>query len=62
VEGRAEELTDPDRIKELGRSYARKYKPWKLDPTLGPIFIVRPTVVFGMYEKKFANAATRWQF
>ncbi len=62
VEGRAEELTDRDRIKELGRSYARKYKPWKLDPTLGPIFIVRPTVVFGMYEKKFANAATRWKF
>ena len=62
VEGRAEELTDPDRIKELGRPYARKYKPWKLDPKLGPIFIVRPNVAFGMYEKKFANAATRWKF
>ena len=62
VEGRAEELTDTDRIKELGRSYARKYKPWKLDPKLGPIFVVRPTVVFGMYEKKFAQAATRWKF
>lgn len=62
VEGRAEELTDPDRIKELGRSYARKYKPWKLDAKLGPIFIVRPNVAFGMYEKKFANAATRWKF
>jgi len=62
LEGRAEELTDPERIKELGRFYARKYKPWTLDPKLGPIFIVRPTVVFGMYEKKFANAATRWTF
>jgi len=62
VEGRAEELTDPHRIKEFGRSYARKYKPWKLDPKLGPIFIVRPNVAFGMYEKKFANAATRWKF
>ena len=62
VEGRAEELTDPDHIRELGRSYARKYKPWKLDPKLGPIFIGRPTVVFGMYEQKFANAATRWKF
>ena len=62
VQGRAGELTDSDRIKELGRSYARKYKPWKLDPKLGPIFVVRPTVVFGMYEKKFAQAATRWKF
>ena len=62
VHGRAKELTDPDRIKELGRSYARKYKPWKLDPKLGPIFVVRPTFVFGMYEKRFAQAATRWKF
>lgn len=62
VHGIAEELTDADRIKELGRSYHRKYKPWTLDPKLGPIFVVRPGVVFGMYEKKFANAATRLQF
>ena len=62
VEGRAEELKDADRIKELGRSYARKYKPWRLDPKLGPIFVVRPQVAFGMFEKKFANAATRWKF
>jgi nitroimidazol reductase NimA-like FMN-containing flavoprotein (pyridoxamine 5'-phosphate oxidase superfamily) len=62
VHGTAAELTDADRIKELGRSYVRKYKPWTLDPKLGPIFIVRPTVVFAMYEKKFANAATKWRF
>jgi general stress protein 26 len=62
VEGRAEELTDPVRVKELGRSYHRKYQPWTLDPKLGPIFVVRPRVVFGMYEKKFTDAATRWVF
>ena len=62
VHGTAEELTDADRIKDLGSSYARKYEPWTLDPKLGPIFIVRPTVVFGMYEKKFAQAATKWKF
>lgn len=62
VHGVAEELTETDRLKALGRVYERKYKPWKLDPKLGPIFIVRPTVVFGMYEKKFATAATRWKF
>jgi hypothetical protein len=62
VEGRVTELTDPDRIRQLGVVYHRKYKPWKLDPNLGPIFVVQPRVVFGMYEKKFADAATRWKF
>jgi hypothetical protein len=62
VEGSAAELTDPARIGELGRAYHRKYKPWKLDPNLGPIFVVRPRAVFAMYEKKFASAATRWEF
>jgi len=62
VHGIAEELIDTNRIQELGRSYHRKYNPWTLDPKLGPIFIVRPSVVFGMYEKKFANAATKWKF
>jgi hypothetical protein len=27
-----------------------------------PIFLVRPTVVFGLDEKKSLNAATRWHF
>lgn len=62
VEGVAREVTNPDQIKELGRPYHRKYKPWKLDPSMGPIFIVRPRVVFAMYEKKFATAATKWKF
>lgn len=62
VHGVAEELNDADHIKNLGRSYARKYKPWTLDPKLGPIFIVRPKVVFAMVEKKFAKAATKWTF
>ena len=62
VEGVAIEVTDPAQIKEFGRPYQRKYKPWKLDPSTGPVFMVRPRVVFGMYEKKFADAATRWQF
>lgn len=62
LEGTAEEVTDPARIQQLGRPYHRKYKPWTLDPSLGPIFLVRPRVVFGMDERKFAEAATRWEF
>jgi pyridoxamine 5'-phosphate oxidase-like protein len=62
VEGIAEEVADPTRIKELGIPYHRKCKPWQLDPKLGPVFIVRPRRIFGMYEKKVANAATKWTF
>jgi nitroimidazol reductase NimA-like FMN-containing flavoprotein (pyridoxamine 5'-phosphate oxidase superfamily) len=62
VEGVAEEVTDPARWKQLAKPYYRKYKPWKLDPAMGPIYVVQPRVVFAMYEKKFAQAATRWNF
>jgi len=27
-----------------------------------PVFAVRPRIVFGLYEKKFLNSATRWRF
>jgi hypothetical protein len=62
VEGIAQKITDRDRIKELNVAYHRKYRPWNLDPKMGPVFVVRPRQVFGMYEKRFANAATKWSF
>src|ERR1700747_2564925 len=40
VEGTAAELTDAERIRQLGQVYQRKYAPWELDPRLGPIFLV----------------------
>ena len=49
------------RIAELSPHYARKYKSFTLDPKMGPIFEVRPKVVFGLREKTF-KAATRWTF
>lgn len=61
VEGTAAEVTDPALFKRLAPLYHRKYKPWKLDKDLGPVFEVRPRVVFGLREKTF-NAATRWLF
>jgi hypothetical protein len=27
-----------------------------------PIFAVRPSVVFGLDEKRYVNSATRWEF
>ncbi|HXY51704.1 MAG TPA: pyridoxamine 5'-phosphate oxidase family protein [Terriglobales bacterium] len=62
VEGAAEEVTDPARWKALSKPYFRKYKPWKLDPAMGAIYLVRPRVVFAQYEPRFAATATRWKF
>lgn len=59
VEGTAVEVTDAARFSTLGVPYQRKYRPWKLDPSLGPVFEVVPRVIFGMREKTFKNA-TRW--
>jgi nitroimidazol reductase NimA-like FMN-containing flavoprotein (pyridoxamine 5'-phosphate oxidase superfamily) len=61
VEGSAAVVADARLLATLAPFYARKYKPWKLDPEMGPVFEVRPRVVLGMWEKKF-KAATRWRF
>jgi hypothetical protein len=62
VEGAAEEVTDPNLIRRIGVPYHAKYKPWKLDPSLGPIYALHPGVAFGMSEAKSLNAATKWTF
>jgi hypothetical protein len=62
VEGVAREVTSEARLARLAAPYHAKYRPWKLDPDMGPVYAVRPRVVFGMYEKRFAAAATRWRF
>ena len=59
VEGTAAELKDPSLFKRLAPLYHRKYTPWKLDHDLGPVFEVRPRVIFGLRERTF-EAATRW--
>lgn len=55
-------------IREFIRLYEKKYK-WKLgemaDGMLSlkdPVFLLRPSVGFGFWEKKFATTATRWLF
>ncbi len=62
VEGEAREVTgDAAVLAEVAPVYGRKYKPWKLDTSMGPVFEVRPRTVFGLREKTF-KAATRWRF
>ena len=62
LDGTAEEVKDSDLLKKLGAPYHKKYKPWKLDPSLGPIYSVRPSRIFGLNEKSGMKAATRWRF
>src|SRR5262245_11021956 len=62
VEGRAGRVTDKNLLARLARPYHVKYKPWKLDTAMGSIYVIRPRVAFGMYEDRFADAATRWRF
>jgi nitroimidazol reductase NimA-like FMN-containing flavoprotein (pyridoxamine 5'-phosphate oxidase superfamily) len=61
VEGAAAIVADASEIERLAPVYYKKYKPWKLDPDMGPIFEVRPRVAFAMYEKRFKDA-TRFRF
>lgn len=61
VEGTAREVNGTALLARVAPFYGRKYKPWTLDPEVGPIFEVRPRVIFGMREKTF-KAATRWTF
>jgi hypothetical protein len=61
VEGTASPIGDAARLKIISPHYARKYKSFTLDPKMGPIFEVRPKVVFGLSEKNF-KAMTRWTF
>jgi hypothetical protein len=61
VESTASTLHDAARLSAIAPHDARKYKPFTLDPEMGPIFEVRPKVVFGLSEKNF-KVTTRWVF
>src|SRR5215472_5453676 len=66
VEGAVEVERDVDRIREFIPLYEKKYK-WKLGEMASdllslkePVFVLRPKVAFGLWEKRFATSATRW--
>src|SRR5262245_43588536 len=58
VEGIATPLADRSLLRRLAAAYHRKYRPWTLDLDLGPVYEVRPRVVFGVAEKTFPGSAT----
>jgi PPOX class probable F420-dependent enzyme len=62
VEGVAEHASDAEYLGRSGDAYQAKYPPYKLDPAIGPIFVVRPRVVYGMIEFRMVETATRWEF
>jgi nitroimidazol reductase NimA-like FMN-containing flavoprotein (pyridoxamine 5'-phosphate oxidase superfamily) len=61
VEGLATQVEDAAALERVATAYEKKYK---MDPRgMGePIFIVRPTTVFGFIEKSFPKSATRWKY
>lgn len=63
VEGRAAEVQPAAVPARARRAYQAKYD-FALDPSLGPVFAVRPRKVFGLIEHadQFYKSATRWRF
>jgi hypothetical protein len=68
LEGVADEVADVALRRKFLALYERKYA-WDMSSfeedilsLKEPIYAVRPVVAFGLDEKKFLNAATRWRF
>lgn len=68
LEGTVETERDVAHIREFIRRYEKKYD-WNLGEMAegllslkDPVFILRPKVGFGLWEKKFAPTATKWVF
>jgi len=68
LEGLAEEVPDVARRRKFLTVYQRKYK-WDMSSfeedilsLKEPIYAFRPKVAFGLDERKFLTATTRWQF
>lgn len=62
VEGDAVLLDDRSLLRSFFRKYESKYK-WDMSAYQEePIFAVRPRTVFGLDERRFPSATTRWTF
>ena len=61
LEGVARRLR-PSRIPpQASKVYKEKYS-WDLNPNQGPVWQVRPKIVFAMPEKLFPKGVTKWVF
>ena len=61
VEGTAEIADATGTTEPIYIAYQKKYKI-DIRGMKEPIYRVRPCIAFGLFEKKFANTATRWRF
>jgi nitroimidazol reductase NimA-like FMN-containing flavoprotein (pyridoxamine 5'-phosphate oxidase superfamily) len=61
VEGTAQRLEDAAIPQKAYADYKVKYG-WELNPKLGPVWKVTPSVVFAMPEKLFPEGVTKWVF
>jgi general stress protein 26 len=61
VEGIVETTFDPRLRKRFTVLYQKKYQ-WDMSSFDDPVYVLRPHLAFGLYEKDFTGKATRWQF
>jgi general stress protein 26 len=61
VEGEIEINSNPKLRKKFNNAYQKKYK-WDMSTFDEPVYVMRPRIAFGLYEKEFMGTATRWQF
>jgi Pyridoxamine 5'-phosphate oxidase len=59
----AVELVDAQHgdLAKFAKAYEKKYA-WNLREMAQPVYRFRPSVGFGLFEKKFEQTATRWNF
>ena len=48
-------------FEKFATAYAKKYK-WNVREMAQPVYRFRPSLGFGLFEKKFEQTATRWVF
>lgn len=61
VEGDVEINSNPELRKKFNKAYQKKYK-WDMSTFADPVYMMKPRVAFGLYEKDFIGKATRWKF
>jgi general stress protein 26 len=61
VEGTVEVFDGAEKLKPLFAAYKKKYK-YDVSGMGEPFYRLRPSLAFGLIEKKFPTTATRWKF
>jgi nitroimidazol reductase NimA-like FMN-containing flavoprotein (pyridoxamine 5'-phosphate oxidase superfamily) len=61
VEGTVKLIDSPEALAPVFAAYKKKYK-MDVSGMGEPLYRVRPSVAFGLFENKFVNTATRWMF